>query len=809
MKLIDWHHRLGHLGHAGLKELAKKDLIAFDGESEEDELRSCEECILGKSKKLPYAAKKHTSSKPLEYAHADIWGPSPIQSMGGGRYFLSIIDDFSRKIWLYVMKEKSEAFTKFQEWCIEVETKKGNVLKCLRTDNGLEFLSAKFDAFCKSKGIKRHRTVPHNPQQNGVAERANRTILERLRCMLISSGMPKHFWAEAASTAVMLINKCPSTSIDNDTPDMKWYGSAGDYAKLRNFGCRVYAHAKRTKLDPRALKCVMLGYQKGVKGYRLWCTEKGMGQVVISRDVVFKEDEMPYLQQKSDSTEFEVELTGHEQTDANGEVSGEEAPEMIRTGEASEKQKSHIIARDKPKRNIKLPSRYSDYDMLYYALTVAEEIEYHEPSSYKEAVRSHEKDRWLRAMQEEIDSLYKNHTWILVLRPKHQKCIGCKWVYKKKIEAFKNNEVRYKARPVVKGFTQREGINYNEIFSHVVKHSSIRILLAIVAHKDWELQQMDVKTAFLNRELEEKIYMEQPEGFVKKGEEDNVCLLKRSLYGLRQSSRQWYIRFDEFIQRIGFEKSLYDSCVFIKKRKGTAAAYLLLYVDDMLIAAATLSEIQDIKNELESEFDMKDLGNAKRILGMDIIRNRKENKLWLTQKEYINKLLEKFQMKFSKSVTIPLSQQFKLSVDQSPKTEEQREEMLKIPYASIVGSIMYTMVCSRPDISHAISVISRSMGDPGIEHWHGLKWILKYLRGTTDYSILFDGGQKSGDEALLGYCDSDFAVSQDTRKSQSGYVFCLYGSAVSWKSNLQSMVALSTTEAEYIAMTEAVKESFW
>ena len=193
---------------------------------------------------------------------------------------MSIIDDYSRKIWLYILKEKSEAFTKFKDWCKLMETEKGCCLKCLRTDNGLEFCSREFDVFCLEKGIKRHRTVPLNPQQNGVAERANRTILERVRSMLLASGMEKKFWAETAATAVKLMNMCPSSSIGGDNPDFKWYGEFGNYSHLRIFGCKAYSHLKKSKLDARALRCVMLGYQPRVKGYRLWCVEPGNHKII-------------------------------------------------------------------------------------------------------------------------------------------------------------------------------------------------------------------------------------------------------------------------------------------------------------------------------------------------------------------------------------------------------------------------------------------------------------------------------------------------------------------------------------------------
>ena len=184
-----WHSRLGHVGEKGIKELAKKGAIKIDTNGS---LKKCEPCISAKAKKLPYSAAVHNSRAPLEYVHSALWGPSQVESMGGGRYFISIIDDYSRKVWISMLRDKSQAFAKFKEWCIKSENERGVALKCLRTDNGMEFLSSEFEDFCKMKGIKRHRTAPKNPQQNGVAECMNMTLLERVRCMLISSGLAKN-----------------------------------------------------------------------------------------------------------------------------------------------------------------------------------------------------------------------------------------------------------------------------------------------------------------------------------------------------------------------------------------------------------------------------------------------------------------------------------------------------------------------------------------------------------------------------------------------------------------------------------------
>ncbi|KZV48074.1 hypothetical protein F511_12624 [Dorcoceras hygrometricum] len=233
-----------------------------------------------------------------------------------------------------------------------------------------------------------------------------------------------------------------------------------------------------------------------------------------------------------------------------------------------------------------------------------------------------------------------------------------------------------------------------------------------------ELDQMDVKTAFLHGDLCEEIYMKQPRGF-EHGASDKVCLLKKSLYGLKQSPRQWYIRFDQFMEEIGFSRSKFDTCVYVKNMGTESQVYLMLYVDDMLIASKDRRELDRIKGLLGTEFEMKDMGAASRILGIDIKRNRKEGTLFLSQEAYISKVLNRFSMKDSKPVTVPLGPQFRLSVSQAPKNTEEIDYMNKVPYASAVGSVMYCMVCTRPDLAHAISVISRFMANPGKEHWRG------------------------------------------------------------------------------------------
>ena len=281
---------------------------------------------------------------------------------------------------------------------------------------------------------------------------------------------------------------------------------------------------------------------------------------------------------------------------------------------------------------------------------------------------------------------------------------------------------------------------------------------------------MDVKTAFLNGELEEDIYMQQPKGFIALSQEHMVCKLHRSIYGLKQASRSWNIRFDQVIKLYGFEKSPDEPCVY-KKIQGIVVVFLVLYVDDILLIGNSVKVLSDVKGYLKKQFDMKDLGEANYILGIKLLRDQKNKVLALSQASYIDKIVTRFGMENSKRGLLPFRHGIHLSKEQSPKTPEEKELMSKKPYASAVGSLMYAMLCTRPDICYAVGVVSRYQSDPKVEHWTAVKHILKYLKRTMDYMLVYS----SGSLKTLGYTDSDFQGDIDSSKSTSGYVFTLNG----------------------------------
>lgn len=323
-------------------------------------------------------------------------------------------------------------------------------------------------------------------------------------------------------------------------------------------------------------------------------------------------------------------------------------------------------------------------------------------------------EKWLEAMKSEMDAMDTNQVWTLVDPPEGIKPIGCKWVFKRKTDVDGKVQT-FKARLVAKGYKQRQGIDFEETFSPVAMLKSIRILLAIAAYHDYEIWQMDVKTAFLNGNLQEEVYMTQPEGFISNANANKVCKLQKSIYGLKQASRSWNIRFDEAVKGFDFIKNEDEPCVY-KKVSGSAIIFLVLYVDDILLIGNDIPLLQSTKIWLSKQFSMKDLGEATYILGIKIYRDRSKRLLGLSQSTYIDKVLKRFSMMESKKGHLPMSQGIYLSKDMCPKNQEERDRMDKIPYASAIGSIMYAMLCTRPDVSYALSVTSRYQANLGESH---------------------------------------------------------------------------------------------
>ena len=433
------------------------------------------------------------------------------------------------------------------------------------------------------------------------------------------------------------------------------------------------------------------------------------------------------------------------------------------------------------------------------ALMTVDLFEY--PKTYKQAMASNEAPEWTGAMESEVCSLKKNDTWTLVQRPKNTPVIDCRWVYTKKFDEYGNLD-KHKARYVAKGFRQIPGVNVGPTWAPVGMQTSIRVVLSLSANLDWEIVNMDVDTAFLYAPVEELIYIEQPEGFVEKGPkgEDLVCKLNKSLYGLKQSPRNWNKVIDSWFKENGFAVSEADPCLYFKtivEFNSNKIILVLLYVDDLIICGDSRREIDKFKSAISKRFNMKDLGDLTRILGMEIKRDRRARTLEVTQQTYTETMLRRFGMEDSKPIGSPAEG----TLTRDPNAGPDRE------YMCLVGSLLYAAMVTRPDIAFSVQALGRHMQASNSSHFAAGKRILRYLKGTKHLGLKYGPKPKNETTAIVGYSDSDWASDKDTRRSVTAYVYTLGGAAVSWSSRLQPTVALSSSESEYMAVASATQEA--
>jgi histone deacetylase 1/2 len=414
------------------------------------------------------------------------------------------------------------------------------------------------------------------------------------------------------------------------------------------------------------------------------------------------------------------------------------------------------------------------------------------PSSVRVALRD---PNWVAAMQDEFDALKANSTWTLVPRPPRANIITGKWVFRHKLKSDGTLD-RYKARWVVRGFNQRPGVDFGETFSPVIKPATVRTVLHIAASRAWPVHQLDISNAFLNGVLTERVYCQQPTGFVDASQPDHVCLLSKSLYGLRQAPRAWYTRIGSFLARIGFTSTRSDTSLFVLRR-GTETAYLLLYVDDIILTASSMPFLRHITDQLQSEFKLKDLGPLHFFLGVHVRRTR--TGFFLSQERYADEILERAAMSNCTPSATP--------VDTKPKVSSTAGKAAPDAtfYRSIAGALQY-LTLTRPDISYAVGQICLHMHAPHDVHWALIKRLLRYLRGTTSHGLVIRG---SSSFDLAAYSDADWAGCPDTRRSTSGFCVYLGDSLVSWSSKRQPIVSRSSAEAEYRSVANAVAECCW
>jgi transposase InsO family protein len=889
-----WHQRLGHPSKRVLYEAQKhvKDFpkgIVFPNKES-----LCRGCAEGKMHSRSFPDSQSRATKAFQRIHSDLKSFA-VESYHRYRYLISYIDDYTSNAWVILLRNKDDALNATKNFVAAVDTQHKTKIQEWMSDAGGEYKSHEFDDFLKSKGIKILQSVPHQPEQNGRAERFNRTIMDKAQSLRFTACLPQMWWEFSILHAVHLYNRTPVQRLNWKTPYELLHGEEPSYKHLRVFGCAAHVFlpedVRVNKLSPKSELMIFLGYKEGVKGFLFMRLPNNV--LFTGATALFDEKLFPKCPEgklrgfipvgedpSEDPTEVPISLDDgddgptwpapnppiprrEENHDRDGDneipppdddepreqpprrsgrtrvipsrpdnVYGDRTPtEIIRDVErqtywrktvegSSSSQKQPPVRLPQPKDN---PNKQRDIDapldddeatllklqkeggVRFILYLVNKAIPRHNndlPSelnvqnwTFRDILRlpAGEQKKWKDACHEELESLQKRNVYELVKLPPGRKAIKNRWVF-----AIKSDG-RKRARLVAKGFSQVEGLEYDEIFSPVVRFESVRLLFALAALENWHMTALDVKTAFLYGQLDEEIYMEQPEGFKVKGQEFKVLRLRRAIYGLKQASLAWWKELDKSVRKLGFKRLYADAGIFVSRHKDGTILIMLAYVDDILFMGPNLRLLKDKKALFMEQWECRDLGECKEFLQIQVMR--KDGNIIINQIPYLQKVIQRFGMTNAKHTRTPLPQGYKPLPNENPV-----DPILRQKFQSVIGSLLYIMLGTRPDIAYAVTVMSQFAVNPSQEHLDKALYICRYLAGTEKYALVYEGLTNKG---LIAYTDSDWAADPVRRRSVTGFFFKLANGIISWQSRSQKTVALSSTEAEYMALSDCSRQAVW
>ncbi|KAJ7969877.1 Retrovirus-related Pol polyprotein from transposon TNT 1-94 [Quillaja saponaria] len=700
------------------------------------------------------------------------------------------------------MRAKNEVFQCFQMFHKLICTQFDAKVKVLRSDNSTEYKEGSFQKYLCDHGILHQTSCVNTPAQNGVAERKNRHLLEVARSLMFTMNVPKIYWGDAVLSAAYLINRMPLRALEFKTPLDLLLRNCSFIVPLKVFGCVCFVHKHKkdiSKLDPRALKCIFIEYTATQKGYK--CYHSPTRKTYVSMDVTFRESEAYFSSSSLQGESYsEEELTHGEENNMETEneetVNLENVVEVEKGNDGESLNGSKGLMRQKNDDLLTYSRRKHKVTAIENALPSQKAIPNSVPQPTQTPLSSKSTDHTLpyssnlpcdipniddinlpiatrkgvRACTQHpisnyisYDSLSPSYRAFVssLFLPYGKRAVGCKWVFTIKKKANGTIE-RYKARLVARGFTQTYGVDYQETFAHVAKMNSIRVLISCAVNLGWDLQQLDVKNAFLHGDLAEEVYMEIPPGFSCQKTEGKVCKLKKSLYGLKQSPRAWFDRFRKAMLSFGYQQSNADHTMFVKHCYGRITI-LIVYVDDIVVTG---------DNPIEGIF--------------------------LSQRKYVLDLLEETGMLGCRPANTPIEANHKLQSGDGECVDRER-------YQRLVGKLLY-LSHTRSDIAYAVSVVSQFMHDPHSAHLDAVHRILRYLKSAPGKGLLFENHKSL---KLEVYTDVDWAGSLDDMRSTSGYCIFVGGNLMSWRSKKQTVVARSSAEAEYRAMAHGTCELLW
>ena len=669
----------------------------------------------------------------------------------------------------------------------------------------------------------------------------NRTLDDMARSLMIDGNLPASFWPEAIQTAAYIRNRCPTSTNKFKIPFELCNGQKPEYDQLVRFGSIAYALKLPNggKFDPKSERMIFVGYADNAKAYKLYDTSSK--KIVLSRDVEFVEEksQLPEATEtiiefnENDYVTLKERLTDSEssnETEVNTNSEPEHVEEIVaRPTEPSEESRPtelkpsnensseptntipagtrmtmsnkelEVFTQNNP--GVRLARTQGRPELVkgqcgppvkrYHYMLNSIQVE---PVSYKEALQSDDCESWQSSMREEYLSHIENETWSLVAKPEDKKILSMRWVFKVKTDEDGNVE-KFKSRLCVKGCAQKFGVDYEETFAPVIRYSGIRFLLAIAIERELVAHHIDIKTAYLNSEVDEDIYVYQPEGFVMKGKENLVCKLNKAVYGLKQGARQWNLKLNEILKSMDFASSSSEPCIFMHNQNYNLMVGV--YVDDLVVIGKK-KDVIEFKKEIAKKLKISDKGRLKFCLSMQVDWQKNGQQLKISQQKFVSELLEKMNMSNCKPRATPVA------TGTLFKKAEQSEIIDEISgFQSLVGSLLYLSNCTRPDITFVVSKLCQFISAPSSEHLTIAKGVLRYLKGTMTHGLTY---RKSSLECNV-YADADFGNDSNDGKSTSGVMTFIGKNLIDWQSSKQSLVALSTCESEITAIVEGTRSA--
>ncbi|UTT96568.1 hypothetical protein NDA17_005593 [Ustilago hordei] len=760
-----WHERFGHPGRDKTRQI-RAHYLGTDEEMEH-ESKHCNACSQGKQTRARMSqSESERMEAPLELVHIDLM--TDFKGHANYHYALVAVDNFSSLIYVEPLCTKSAALTALRRWIARMERATGRKLKTLRSNNGGEWCSIAAEDWQTQEGFKWQKSILGISVQNGWAERAIRSVQEKMRLMLIGRACPRELWPYAITAAAHVMNLTPSAT--KTIPHEAFYGTTTHKLaqQLRVFRCLAWVHVQQKdqqgKYGARAKPAIMIGYDDEHKAWK-FCNLDQPASIQWSNSATFHEDKG---------------WSDRQQEAVRPVVTTEVEEEGVTPAIVEEETKSEAAVEDL------LPAEDSTVGAANTAILNLD-------PTLGEAMDGEDAQLWKEAIRKELEGLEAMGTWEVVHQPPGVPLVDSKVVLRLKLDAD-GVPVKHKARLVARGFTQREGIDYQETFSPVAPLGAIRAILALAVQNNWEVHALDITMAYLNSTLKEAIYMKLPEG--SGVAPSKVYKVIKGLYGLKQSGREWNQEFDRSLRHMGFFQVECAPCIYTKGQ-GEDMAIVVIYVDDTLVIAPWLEMVLKVKKQIGQRWKMEDSGEVSHFLGIKISRDRAMHTMTIGQSGYIDQVLAKHLDKCTKPTMVPMQ-----SIPEGTLVASAAQQK---EYPVIVGKLLWVANSTWPDLSLTVGVLARHMREPSQEHYQAAQRVLRYLESTRQVGLVYRASESQ--EPLVAHSDANWASDATIqRRSTSGSVALVYGNPVAWKSVTQKCVSLSAVEAEFIAAMEATRE---